>query len=67
MVEALNAPLSSDALYVDAYVSDQGFTMNGSNAVVLYDSPIEIKITPLSKFFRAGMPFETQVYKHGTV
>ncbi|XP_048247790.1 CD109 antigen-like isoform X2 [Haliotis rufescens] len=61
MIEALNAPLSSDSLYVDAYVADQGISMNGSKAVVLYDSPIEIKITPVSKFFRAGMRFDTQI------
>ncbi|XP_071092010.1 CD109 antigen-like [Haliotis cracherodii] len=61
MGEGLNDPLSSDSLYVDAYVSDQGITMNGSNAVVLYDSPIEIQITPASKFFRAGLPFDIQI------
>ncbi|XP_046546347.1 CD109 antigen-like isoform X2 [Haliotis rubra] len=61
MGEALNAPLSSDSLYIDAYVSEEGITMNGSSAVVLYDSPIEIQITPATKYFRPGMPFHTQI------
>ncbi|XP_067664533.1 CD109 antigen-like [Haliotis asinina] len=61
MGKGTNAPLSSDSLYIDAYVTEDGITMNGSSAVVLYDSPIGITIMPVSKFFRPGMPFDTQI------
>lgn len=67
MESVLAAPLSSDSLIIDAYVTESGITMNGSGSIALYDTSVALKLTTPYKYFKPGLPFIFQVLNFSLV